>query len=172
MSEPEARHGGPRLIDLSALVLGYGLAAMLLKAFWPATRELPGAQLFVTGVLFLWLGLAMAGPILLLLNRPTVSEAKSRPPSSPQRTWAEWAWLMIGSYWIFLAILVVPSQIRVDPMLGLLPILFAILIRLLAPRQRRPMDDGLPWTHNTAIGLIVTWPLAWGALILLGKTLF
>ncbi len=172
MTEPEYRSSGPRLIDFSALIIGYGLAAMLLKAFWPATRELPGAQMFVAGGLFLWLGLAMAGPILFLLNRPSASEQESREDSRPLRTWAEWTWLMIGSYWIFLAILVVPSKLRVDPILGVLPILLAIGVRLLAPRRRWPLNDIPPWTHATAIGLIWTWPLAWGALVLLGKTLF
>jgi hypothetical protein len=173
MPESEAQRQGPKLIDLSALVVGYGLAAMLMKAFWPATRELPGAQLFVAGILFLWLGLAMAGPILFLLNRPSATEQESPETAQPpQRTWAEWTWLLIGSYWIFLTILVVPAMLRVDPMLGVLPILFAILARLLAPQRRWPTIDIPPWTHSTAIGLIWTWPIAWGALVLLGKTLF
>ncbi|CAN5907467.1 hypothetical protein BH23PLA1_BH23PLA1_22430 [soil metagenome] len=178
MSDPAPLRQGPRVIDLSAIVVGYGLAALLMRAFWPATRELPGAQAVVAGGLFLWLGLAMAGPFLMLIDRTTLPEANEPAdrPANSRRSWAEWAWILIGGYWIVLALLVVPSRMQVDPLLGVLPILVVVVLWLLASGRQQsrsrttPQDQ--PWTHHTAIGLIVTWPLAWGALVLLGKTLF
>jgi hypothetical protein len=58
-----------RLQDFLALVVGYGLAALLFRAFWPSSR--PSPALGVPGIgLYLWLGLAMSGPIILLRKRP------------------------------------------------------------------------------------------------------
>ena len=54
--------------DILALVVGYGMAATLFRAFWPihpawSSLGLPGAGLY------LWLGLAMSGPIIILRRR-------------------------------------------------------------------------------------------------------
>jgi hypothetical protein len=81
MSGPPSRRT-LRLIDLTGLVAGYGLAALLIRAFWHASEE-PAAVAAVVGFVYLWLGLAMSGPIVLLLDR----RATPRPgPHRPTRT--------------------------------------------------------------------------------------
>ena len=94
------------------------------------------------------------------------------------RTWAELAWLIIGFYWIGLTILVVPARMHRSPLhdtalIGLLPVAAALVLRILdrPSRRSRPTGDSPPWTHHAAVGLLVTWPPAWIALILLGKSL-
>ena len=59
-----------RLIDLAAMVVGYGLAAILFRAFWPHTGVPPALGIFAV-CFYIWLGLAMSGPLLLLRQRPT-----------------------------------------------------------------------------------------------------
>jgi hypothetical protein len=90
-------------------------------------------------------------------------------------TWAELAWLIIGFYWIGLTILVVPIRLRTTHLtdaglLGVLPFAAALLLRLLSGRRQAPVDHA-SWTHRTALVLLVTWPVTWVALILVGKTL-
>lgn len=160
---PNPSRPGLRLLDLSALVAGYGLAALLIRAFWP-TSGLPSWAIgAVLGLVYLWLGLAMGGPIVLLVER-----RGGRPPY----TRAELSWLLIGGYWIGLAMLVVPTRMPVSPLFGILPILVALFFGLVGPRRRAAAGAVAPWTHYAAIALVLTWPIAWGAMILLARTLF
>ena len=66
-----------QLIDLAAIVVGYGLAAILFRAFWPHTGVPPALGIFAV-VFYIWLGLAMSGPLLLLRHRPTPLKARRR----------------------------------------------------------------------------------------------
>jgi hypothetical protein len=139
MSTPESRRPrGLRLHDLVGLVVGYGMAALLARSFWPRSKPLTGIPAVALAFEFGWLGLAMSGPIVLLLDRrgpptPTTrprrpprpgrlisstgpveppagrTEATPRPESPPSFTRAELAWLMIGGYWIGLTMFVVPA---------------------------------------------------------------
>ncbi|MDB5350866.1 MAG: hypothetical protein JWN86_2113 [Planctomycetota bacterium] len=159
-----------RLLDLSALVLSYGLAALLIRAFYPNEGVPSGKIGVVVGFTYLWLGLAMGGPMVLLLDR------RSRPAdhdidAAPRYTWAETAWLLIGGYWICLAMFVVPSRLPINPLLGVFPIVAALFLRLFARKVSPQVDSSTGWTHLAAIGVLVTWPVAWAAMILLGKTL-
>jgi uncharacterized protein (TIGR03067 family) len=127
MSTPESRRpSGLRLHDLVGLVVGYGMAALLARSFWPRSKPLTGIPAVALAFEFGWLGLAMSGPIVLLLDRrgattPTTrprrrprpgrlisstapleapvgrSPATTRPDSPPSFTRAELAWMMIGS---------------------------------------------------------------------------
>ncbi len=158
-----------RLLDLSALVVAYGLAALLVKAFTPRDG-LPSrtAGIFVAAV-YLWLGLAMGGPMVLLLDR------RARPrdgdiDSTPKYTWAETAWIMIGGYWIALAMLIVPSRLPANPLLGVFPIVAALVLRFLGSKPTTT-DLAPGWTHSAAVAVLVTWPLAWLGMIALGKSL-
>src|SRR5947209_303216 len=101
--------------EILALVVGYGMAALFVRAFWPSSG-LPRALGPPALVLYLWLGLAMSGPIILLRHReqPLRPPEPERSPASPPvatRTWAEWAWLCIGIYWIALGLLLIPSRL-------------------------------------------------------------
>jgi hypothetical protein len=160
------------------LVVGYGMAALLFRAFWPSSR--PSPALGVAGIgLYLWLGLAMSGPIILLRRSPR-GMASSEParPGVPgaSRTWAELAWLLIGMYWIGLGVFVLPARLHEfrlgDTLLfGLVPIVVAFGLRLYGPKPSPGGDERFAWTHTAAITLLATWPLAWICLIILGTTL-
>jgi hypothetical protein len=140
MTSPEPpRPRGLRLHDLVGLVVGYGMAALLARAFWPRSRPLTGIPAAALGLEFLWLGLAMSGPIVLLLDRrgpSTIRERPRKPPrlgrliSAPEPvgppigqgpaadpgadpwryTRAELAWLLIGGYWISFTFFVVSAR--------------------------------------------------------------
>ena len=139
MAIPESRRSrGLRLHDLIGLVVGYGMAALLARSFWPRSRPLTGIPAIAFAFEFGWLGLAMSGPIVLLLDRRGAPESLARPmrPPRPGRlisttgpagppvgrvaatprpeppptfTRAELAWMVIGGYWIGLTIFVVPA---------------------------------------------------------------
>jgi hypothetical protein len=166
--------------ELLALIVGYGMAALFFRALWPPSG-LPTALGPPALGLYLWVGLAMSGPMILLRHDPgrvELPEFEAAPggvPRAAARTWAEWAWLFIGIYWIVLALFVIPSRLRGfrfgDALLyGLVPILVALVLRLFGPRSpaRRPTAT---WTHLAAVGLLAAWPVAWACLILLARRL-
>ena len=94
MVTPEPRRTkGLRLHDLIGLVVGYGMAALLTRSFWPRSKPLDGIPAIALAFEFGWLGLAMSGPIVLLLDRRgpsrepvrrrrsrSRSQSQSRPP--------------------------------------------------------------------------------------------
>jgi len=159
------------------LVVGYSLASLLARAFWPSAEDGATPGILLISIAYLWLGLAMSGPILLL-GRGISSRETGRDVDAvaESRTWAELAWLIVGFYWIGLTVLIVPvrlhdSRILDTVFLGLFPIVAALVLRLfrakLAPAETEKRD----WTHLAAVVLLLTWPFAWVALILLGKNL-
>ena len=166
------------LLDAVALVVGYGLASMLVRSYWPHSSPPSFWEgVFIT-VVFVWVGLAMSGPLVLLIRRPATAndgrENRDRPPI--QRSWAELAWLMIGAYWLAMTILVVPWRMHglrsLDgAFVGLLPIVFALLTFIFGPAALRRTSEDRAWTHAAGIWLIIAWPIAWVALIVLGRTL-
>jgi len=164
------RGRGLRLLDLTALVAAYGLAALLIRAFWPHDGPpSPVAAGFVT-VAYVWLGLAMGGPLVLLIDRGRTPPPGA--PASPRYTWAESAWLMIGAYWIGLALCVIPTRLPINPLLGVFPILAALLLRAFGTKRAAPSPAAKPaWTHAAALAVLATWPLAWLAMIALGGAL-
>ena len=192
---------GLRLHDLIGLVVGYGMAALLVRSFWPGSRPLVGIPAIALGLEFLWLGLAMSGPIVLLLDRrggpsPTVRPKHSRPGrliSSRESidppvgralaktqalepgpyTRAELAWMVIGGYWIALTMFVVPALSIDTPwaLVGLLQVVTALGLWLVVPKRAKPGTAAEAWTHAAALAMLWTWPLAWMFLILLGRSL-
>jgi hypothetical protein len=189
------------LQDILALVVGYGMAALIFRAFWRARPPwsalgLPGA------VLYFWLGLAMSGPIIMLRRRLSrrapaatgfrsesildssrrlvsgndTASASAPSATASRTTWAERAWQLIGAYWIVLGIIVIPARLHEfklgDVVLfGLAPVVVAIGLRLLGPTTPQGPDDVRGWTHTAAIALLLTWPLAWICLIVLGNSI-
>lgn len=82
MATPQPkRPKGLRIHDLVGLVVGYGLASLLARSFWPNLKPLLGIPALALGFEFAWLGLAMSGPIVLLLDRRGVP-----PPDDPDRS--------------------------------------------------------------------------------------
>jgi hypothetical protein len=167
-----------QLRDILALVVGYALAAVLFRAFWPAT--LPAVLLTLPILaLYVWLGLAMSGPMLLLRDGPKVDlsvHSANQRGTAATRTWAELAWILIGTYWIVLGLLVIPARLHhFEPMdavlYGVVPILAALGFRFLGPSSSLTAPGVRPWTHFVAVGLLATWPIAWVCLIVLGQSL-
>jgi hypothetical protein len=165
-----------RLQDVLALVVGYGMAALFFRAFWPSSR--PSAALGVPlAGLYVWLGLAMSGPIILLPRWPRDPAWPGRPTiAGGSRSWAELAWLLIGMYWIVLGVFAIPARLHGfklgDSLLfGLVPLLVALALRLFGPKRSVGPDAMSAWTHTAAIALLATWPIAWICLIVLGTTL-
>ncbi len=164
---------GLHLIDLTALIVGYGMASVLLRAFVPSERSWSIAGVVTVGIVFAWLGLAMAGPVVLLLRRVEPDPATPDEPGS--RSWAEAAWIVIGFYWTAMTILVVPVRMPGNSFvaagtLGVFPILAALGLRWFGPKSLALRARGRSWTHFAAVGLLITWPFAWIGLIMLAKT--
>ncbi len=167
--------------DILAVVIGYGMAAVFFRAFWPAGGP-PTWVLAPATILYLWLGLALSGPVLLLRRRTrdqTVGEPGTAlpPPTVGTHTWAEWAWLFVGSYWIVLGLFVIPARLHAfgpgDALLfGLVPILAALVSRLIGggTRSARVPAESV-WTHAAAVWLLLTWPVAWVCLVAVGRGL-
>jgi len=167
-----------QLQDILALVVGYAMAALLFRAFWPTT--IPAMLLGLPiSALYVWLGLAMSGPIILLrdgLRSDSSVQSQDRDGTIARRTWAELAWILIGVYWIVLGLFAIPARLHdfrpIDAILyGVVPIFVALGFRFLGPSPA-PIDAGTtPWTHFVAVGLLATWPIAWVCLIVLGNSL-
>ncbi len=178
MNDP-VRPRGFHLLDLSALVVGYGMASLLIRAFWPKGEAPTVFEVAAISLVYLWLGLAMSGPVVLLIHRP--------PPAAPgederpePRTWAELAWMVIGFYWIGLTVLVVPTRANGarfldSAILGLFPVFAALVLKVIGPKNSwarpRPRKGERAWTHRAGVALLLTWPFVWVGMILLGKTL-
>ena len=164
---------GLHLLDLSAFVAGYAMASLLVRAFWPSGGYSEAVVVLVLGLAYLWLGLAMSGPLILVVRRR--GERDDPAEAHEDLTWAELAWSIIGFYWIGLTVLVVPvrlhhTRLMDTALLGVFPILAALGLRLFGPRRPMTRGPGPGWTHHAAIALLVSWPVAWLAMILLGKT--
>ena len=181
---------GPRLLDLISLVAGYGLAALLFRAIWRGTLEVP--QGIVAALVYAWFGLAMSGPIVLLLDRrslpkpkPTrrvprklrrVSDSEAlfqtpEPIPPPPFTRSEQAWIMIGAYCTIMTLVLVPARLGETP-LGIVAVLQLLsgFVLFFLDRRRQENDVQTCWTHSAARIVLIGWPFAWMGLILLLKT--
>jgi len=166
------------LVDGLALIVGYGLAAELFRACWPSSPPSPGLSIPAVA-LYLWLGLAMSGPTLLLWRgfaRPAAPPPGTISSHPSRATWAELAWLLIGIYWIVIGLFVIPArmhdfQLADTVLFGLVPVVVSIGFWLCRTKPSPDWQPSHPWTHATALALLATWPIAWICLIVLGKTL-
>jgi hypothetical protein len=165
-----------QLQDILAVTVGYGLATLFFRAFWP--DQSPSALMGVAGIgLYLWLGMAMSGPIALLRRRSRLSgssEPGERSTRAPFYTWAELAWMLIGTYWIVLGLFVIRARLpdfKLGDLVlfGLVPFAVALLFRVFGPSSTRENEATHAWTHTVAVIIVATWPIAWISLILLGK---
>jgi hypothetical protein len=168
-----------QLQDILAVVVGYGMAALLFRAFWPANP--PAAVLGIPAVvLYLWLGLAMSGPILIVRRGQTrqhPTEVERAQTAQNANTWAELGWSLIGLYWIVLGVVVIPFRLhefRAGDMalFGLVPLVVGLGFRMFGPRPAATRPWARRWTHRAAVVLLLTWPAAWVSLIVLGEALW
>lgn len=176
-----------RVLDLIALVVGYGLAALLFRAVWRSSSGVPVGV--VAALVYLWFGLAMSGPVLLLLDRRALP---SRPEKAPRRrvrdpealfvptsapgpptyTRAEQGWIMMGAYCIVLTLLAVPLRLGDTP-LGVIAVaqfVTAMLLWVVGPRRPVADEEGPSWTHLVAVAVLATWPFAWIGMVLLARS--
>ena len=116
----------------------------------------------------------MSGPLILAVRRRGDRDDPAEPHEA--LTWAELAWSIIGFYWIGLTVLVVPVRLPHTRLRG-----HRAARGLPHPgRPRAPTlraeaagDAGTRPGLDPPAGvvLLVSWPIAWLAMILLGKTL-
>ncbi len=166
-----------QLQDILSVVVGYGTAALLFRAFWSASWLSPTLGLAALALYF-WLGLAMSGPVIFALQGPMPRPAREpdhHPSSAAGRTWAEQAWLLIGIYWMILGVLVIPSRLRdFKPgdmiLFGLVPLGLILGFRLFG-HGGTGREGRSAWTHAVAVLLLVTWPVAWACLTIVGTGL-
>ena len=134
---------------------------------------------------YTWLGLAISGPFVLLIHRPREALEADQPGSqeAPVRvrpcTGAELAWMVIGVYWIIMTVLLVSIRGRMTSLhtatMGLFPMVGALCLLLAGFRMAGRVDPVVrqrgeerrtrlaqAWTHRAAVGLLATWPVAWG----------
>lgn len=177
------------MLDLVAMTVGFALAAMLLRLFWGAAGAMGGVGVALLLLIYLWLGLCMSGPVVLLLerrerpssSRPDAGDARRPPPGraaegrgiagvlASRYTRFERAWMSIGGYWIGATTFLLPGLMHDMPLLLLLVLQVAALAGLWAivPRRRPPALAEKAWTHRLAGVLLITWPLVWAASIYL-----
>jgi hypothetical protein len=84
--------------------------------------------------------------------------------------------LFVGCYWIVLGLFVIPARLREfgagDVLVfGLVPILAALGFRLVGAEAAAAARRTTDWTHPAAVVLLLTWPLAWGCLVFIGRGL-
>jgi hypothetical protein len=175
------------VLDLTVLVAGYGLAALLFRAVWRSSAGVPTGV--VTATVYLWFGLAMSGPILLLLDRRALPQKHPRPtrrrtrdpealfvpvaePGPPTYTRAEQGWIMMGAYCIVLTLLAVPLRLGDTPLgvIAVAQLVTALLLWAVGPRRGVDEDPGPSWTHYVAVAVLATWPFAWIGMVLLARS--
>jgi hypothetical protein len=176
---PPAGRSRFHIRDLLALVVGYGMAALFFRAFWP-TGGPPTWLVAPALTLYAWLGLALSGPVLLVrraASHPASNAGGLADPASGvgSHTWAEWAWMFVGGYWIVLGLFVIPARLHEFHagdvvVFGLFPILAALGFRMVSP-EATAMRPASGWTHPAAVCLLLTWPIAWGCLFVVGRGL-
>ena len=158
-----------RLMDLIGLVVGYALAALLVRAFLRDHRFSTHLDEILAVLVYTWLGLAMGGPMVLLLDGRSKPDAQNPNPSF-KMTWAETAWLLIGGYWIGLALFVIPSRMPLNPLLGVFPILAVLAMRFFGRKSKTKTDPRPGWTHSLAVIVLITWPIAWFGMIVISNS--
>ena len=106
----------------------------------------------------------------------------SRPQNAPDagrpdRTWAERAWfsdrgILDRPRDLYHSGAIHDFKSALSSLFGLArPVVVAIGLRLLRPNASYGPDVLPGWTHTAAIALLVTWPLAWICLIVLGLSM-
>jgi hypothetical protein len=166
-----------QLQDILAVVVGYGMAALFFRAFWPVAGLSPVMGAAGVG-LYLWLGMAMSGPLTLLRHRPRSSSTSANGvcvTPAALYTWAECAWLLIGIYWIVIELFVIRARLSEftagDVLLfGIVPFAIALAFRVFGRGSRGVRDAAQVWTHKAALVILATWPVAWISLVLLGQS--
>jgi hypothetical protein len=167
---------GLRIQDLIGLVFGYGLATLLVRTFGGKLDALSTEEFIALVLLYVWLGLVMSGPLILLLDRRGPAEPSQIPTTHPPSRYSgeELAWLGIGVYFIALTLLIGSAQLhRKTPWFLMLVVQVIVVVALFAwlmvDRQKRARNPpSRPrWTRRAAGVILLTWPVAWILLVLL-----
>ncbi len=62
-------------------------------------------------------------------------------------------------------------QVRDTILFGLVPLGAGVVFRWFRPRMPIQDRNQLDWTHQVAVSLLVTWPLAWICLIVVAQAM-
>ena len=54
---------------------------------------------------------------------------------------------------------------------GVVPVAATLVFLIFGPRSSPRHGAAVSWTHQVAVGLLCTWPIAWFCLIVLGQTM-
>ena len=114
-------------------------------------------------------------------GRPGVTRG-SPPSASPQESprsasWAELAWSLIGAYWIVVGIFVIPARLHEFKPARHGAFRFhagrggTLATTIGAAGAARARKSTQPWTHIAGVVLVLTWPIAWICLIVLGMNM-
>ncbi|HEY2156430.1 MAG TPA: hypothetical protein VGH33_12420 [Isosphaeraceae bacterium] len=167
------RSVGFRLHDMAGLVVGYGLASLLIRSFWRDIDPRATLEFGAIGLLYLWAGLAMSGPFILLLDRRNAApEARVPTTDLPSRfTGEETAWLGIGAYFVAATLFVASARDHEPswPMNLTIQVIGAAVAVLWLRIDRRERGKTAPeparWTRRAAALVLITWPVAWIVLL-------
>jgi hypothetical protein len=183
VSDPAAESGGDspeppgptgfRILDLAGLVVGYGLVSVLVRSYWREVDPTAALKLGALGLLFLWGGLAMSGPFVLLLERRGPAPGGPVPTSDPPSRYTrdESAWLAVGAYLVAVTYLVVASGVFHERKAWSLTIqvlgavLFVLWLQFVRTDPGRIVPRPPRWTRIAARLVLLTWPVAWAMLI-------
>ncbi len=131
------------------------------------------------GTFYLWLGLALSGPFVLLLDGRGPAPPPAVPTTDPPSRYAteELAWLAIGGYFLLIALFIVPSVGRGETWIvgraiwgGTATgqaVIGLVLGACWALGRRKARATPPRWTKRAARLVLVTWPAAWLILALL-----
>jgi len=163
---------GLRIHDLAGLVVGYGLAALLVRSFRAEFDPLETGRAVAVVFAFVWLGLAMSGPVILLLDARRPDPPPGPPSTHPPTRYSgmELAWIGAGGYFIALTLNVVSARNHESPLRLIIftqVFVSAILVVSLSIHSKRgelAKVEATRWTSRVACWLMLTWPIAWVAL--------
>ncbi len=165
---------GPYVRDMIGLVVGYGLATSLVRRYLDDFQAVTVWRGFFLAVAFVWLGLAMSGPLVLLLHRRPPMPHDDVPTTNPRGRFsnAEIAWILLGSYFMLITVLFVPAS-RGESLwanLVLIHLLASAILLVWLPWRVRKSERGgnhaVRWTNVAAKWVVAAWPLAWIAMTL------
>ncbi|GEM_PF-1098262 len=156
------------MTDLIGLVVGFAWAGKIFRDALGAGETGGFGRVVALGVGFVWLGLAMAGPIVLTMRR--VQHGRRMQLTAGETLWVALGglWLLVGACHTFqdfdpttlanLATRAAAASAGIGPI---------ALVILWHSQRRRPEAAQYTWCHRAGVVLGAAWPAAWVATLLI-----